>query len=139
MPVLPVRALVVDDNPGHRQLLTAVLQSKGLDVFAVNDGREAVAIASSTCFALILMDASMPIMDGHTATRLIREHEVEAGWPRANIIMVTSHDTSADVARSRAAGADGHVNKPINVGELVAAIDARRARAARAVAKSCAA
>jgi CheY-like chemotaxis protein len=100
MPDRCTRALIADDLAAYRQLLTAILESQGMEVQSVADGREAVAMAKSVAFSLILMDVSMPILDGLAATRLIRDHETSAGRPRANIVMVTSHGDRADIQRS---------------------------------------
>jgi len=120
------RALVADDLAAHRQLLTAILESQGMEVQTVADGREAVTLAKSVAFNLILMDVSMPILDGLAATRLIRNHEAAAGRPPANIVMVTSHGDQADIQRSLDAGADAHVTKPVNLLEIIEAIGASR-------------
>ena len=116
-------ALVVDDNKRHRQLIGAILGSLGARVDLARDGREAVSIATATPFNLILMDVAMPELDGVSATRLIREHEAATNRPPANIIMITSHDRAEDVARSRQAGADHHIAKPVSPAELICALD----------------
>lgn len=116
-------ALVVDDNKRHRQMIGAILGSLGARVDLAGDGREAVDIAKATPFHLILMDVAMPELDGLAATRLIREHEAATQRTPANIIMITSHDQAEDVARSRAAGADHHIPKPISPADLVCALD----------------
>ncbi len=116
-------ALVVDDNKRHRQLIGAILGSLGARVDIASDGREAVQIATSTRFNLIMMDVAMPEMDGLSATRLIREHEAATQASRANIIMVTSHDQAEDIARSRQAGADHHIAKPISPADLICALE----------------
>jgi hemerythrin-like metal-binding protein len=120
------RALIADDLAAHRQLLTAILESQGLEVQAVADGIQAVELAKSVTFNLILMDVSMPLLDGLAATRLIREHEAAAARPRANIVIVTSHGDQADIQRSLDVGADAHVTKPVNLLEIIEAIGASR-------------
>jgi len=124
------RALVVDDNAGHRQLFFAILTSLGVTVDMASDGDEAVRAATACAYELILMDVSMPNLDGLEATRLIRENELAAGLPRANIIMVTSHGAPADFRRSQAVGADGHVTKPVDIAGLMAVIEERHLSAA---------
>jgi CheY-like chemotaxis protein len=118
----PMRALVADDHEGHQRLLCAILSSLGLEVEVAKDGAAAVAAAKATPFDLILMDVSMPVLDGLEATRQIREHEKATG-ARANIVVVTSHSEPADFALSRAAGADGHVTKPLSVAGLLGNIE----------------
>lgn len=124
------RALVVDDHATHRQLFYAILASLGLTVDVAVDGLEGVKAATTRAYELILMDVSMPNMDGLAATKCIRDHELSAGWPRANIIMVTSHSAPADFSQSQRAGADGHVTKPIDIAGLVVAIESRYLEAA---------
>ncbi len=116
-------ALVVDDNKRHRQMVGAILGSLGAQVDLAHDGREAVDIATSRPFNLILMDVSMPHLDGVAATRLIREHEAANNQPPANIIMITSRDREEDMVLSRQAGADHHIPKPINPADLICALD----------------
>jgi len=123
------RALVVDDNAAHRQLFFAILSSLGLDVDLAADGLEAVAAARSADYEFILMDVSMPNLDGFLATQLIREHEVKRGH-RSHIIMVTSHGAPSDFQRSQHVGADGHVTKPVDIAGLMAAIEGRYLSAA---------
>jgi CheY-like chemotaxis protein len=124
------RALVVDDHPGHRQLFFAILTSLGVTVDLAADGAEAILAATARPYELILMDVSMPNVDGLEATRRIREHEVASGSPRANIIMVTSHSAPEDYSRSQAVGADGHVTKPVDIAGLMAVIEDRYLSAA---------
>ena len=118
-----MRALVADDHEGHQRLLSAILNSLGVEVDLASDGAQAVAAATRTSFNLILMDVSMPGLDGLAATRKIREHEAAQRWPRANIIMVTSHAEACDYSRSSEAGADGHVTKPLSIAGLLGAIE----------------
>jgi CheY-like chemotaxis protein len=118
-----MRALVADDHEGHQRLLCAILSSLGVKVEVAVDGLQAVDAATAEPFDLILMDLSMPRLDGLASTRMIRDHEASKGWPRANIIMVTSHTETADFAHSREAGADGHVTKPLSIAGLLGAIE----------------
>ena len=119
----PMRALVADDHEGHQQLLSAILSSLGVEVDIACDGVEAVEAATQGRYDLILMDISMPRMDGLEATRRIRQHEKGAARPRTNIIVVSSHAEAADFASSQHAGADGHVTKPLSVAGLLGAIE----------------
>jgi len=118
-----MRALVADDHEGHQRLLCAILSSLGVEVEVTDDGMKAVAAAIAQPFDLILMDVSMPGLDGLESTRRIRAHEAANASPRANIIMVTSHAEAEDFARSSEAGADGHVSKPLSVAGLLGAIE----------------
>ena len=70
------------------------------------------------------MDIQMPVMDGPTATRAIREREAATGRPRTPIIALTANAMSHQVAEYLAAGMDGHVAKPIEAGRLFEALEA---------------
>ena len=114
-----LRALVVDDHYHHREILRAILAAQGLAVDFALDGAQAVAVAKAIGFDLILMDMDMPVMDGLTATRLIREFEQCSGRRRSRLFVVSSNGDSVDQARSREAGADGHMTKPVQVAGIV--------------------
>jgi CheY-like chemotaxis protein len=119
MPQDSIRALVVDDNEINRTLLGTILGMQGLEVdFAVN-GERAVAIARDIAFDLILMDLNMPVMDGLTATTLIRRAEEAAGPSRVKLYIVTASDAPSDRRQARLVGADGYITKPINVRHLM--------------------
>ncbi len=118
----PVRALVADDNPCNRKMLSCILQALGMDVIEVCDGCEAVEAVRQIKFDVILMDVAMPVMSGLAATDVIRKQENMAGADRANIVMVTSHNTRQDREQSRLAGADHHIAKPIQAADIVRAL-----------------
>jgi two-component system, NarL family, nitrate/nitrite response regulator NarL len=103
-----VRVLVVDDEPLFIQMVEALLARDGrVEVVGkAENGREAVALALSLVPDVILMDISMPIMDGVEAARLICSRD-----PSARILMLTGSSFSVDIDRSRKAGASGFVTK----------------------------
>ena len=113
------RVLVVDDNPVNRQVLELVLESVGVEHASVTNGAEAVEAMMTEGFDAALMDIQMPVMDGLEATRGIRAWEAEAGRPRAPILIVSANCMKEHVDAGRMAGADGHINKPIAVAELL--------------------
>jgi CheY-like chemotaxis protein len=80
----------------------------------VENGAEAVEAWSAGDFDLILMDMQMPVMDGLTATRAIREQEAGAGKARTPIYSLTANAMPEHIRESAAAGADGHLTKPIS-------------------------
>jgi CheY-like chemotaxis protein len=109
------RVLVVDDNRDGAESLAEMLRLLGPDVRTAHDGLEAVAAAESFRPDLILMDVGMPRLNGLDATRRIREHS----WGRvATIIALTGWGQEADRERSREAGCDGHLVKPVGLAEL---------------------
>ena len=114
------RILVVEDVAINRELARAVVSSGGFEVDVASDGEEAVSLAGSRDYDLILMDVQMPGMDGLTAARRIAEHE---GPRRAvPILGMTANVLPAQVAALRAAGMVGHIGKPFRKPELLAAV-----------------
>ena len=119
MPGPSARALVVDDNAVNRELLATILASQGLTVdFAVN-GEQAVVIAKAIAFDLILMDFQMPLMDGLTATALIRQEERQAAKPRTRLFIVSACGEEEVALRARFAGADGVIGTPLDFKRIV--------------------
>jgi signal transduction histidine kinase/CheY-like chemotaxis protein/HPt (histidine-containing phosphotransfer) domain-containing protein len=103
--------LVVDDNPDNQKIITFLLEEVGAKVTLASDGAEAVRVVGKreqVGFDLILMDMQMPIMDGYTATKTLREEGVEIP-----IIALTAFAMAGDQDRCLAAGCDGYVSKPI--------------------------
>jgi len=122
-PGRPLRILVAEDNPVNRTLVTTLLQKRGHDVLAVEDGAEAVAVlAGGRTFDVALMDVQMPKMGGFEATQAIRERERTAGG-HLPIVALTAHAMAGDRERCLAAGMDGYLAKPIDVDELVATVE----------------
>jgi signal transduction histidine kinase/ActR/RegA family two-component response regulator len=119
-----IRLLAAEDNPTNRQVLTAVMNSLGIDIDIVVDGREAVEAWRLGGYDLILMDIQMPVMDGIEAARAIRAEEKKARRPRTPIVALTANALSHQVAEYMAAGMDGHVAKPIEIAKLYEAISA---------------
>lgn len=113
------RILVVEDNRDNMTLITDILEASHYTVLTADDGQEGVLMATSELPNLILMDLSLPIMDGWTATREIRRIETLKHIP---IIALTAHAMSGDRERALNAGCNDYVTKPINVAELLAKI-----------------
>jgi PAS domain S-box-containing protein len=116
------RVLVVDDHPTNRTVAELILRDFGFDVDVAENGLEALEIVEGQAFSLILMDMQMPVMDGLTAVRRIRALEGERGLARTPILMLTANALPEHAAQSQAAGADGHVAKPITTAALAKAI-----------------
>ena len=125
------RVLVVDDNAVNRQVIELILASVGIDCGSVADGREAVAAFTTDAYDAVLMDIQMPVMDGLEATPRIRAWERAEGRHRTPILIVSANCLKEHVDAGRAAGADGHLNKPISAAELIGALD-QQLRIARA-------
>ena len=118
----PLRVLVVEDNPVGRKVAQRLLSSWGHTVWLASDGRQALSMLQSQSVDLVLMDLAMPVMDGLTATRSLRDRERQDGRGHLPVIAMTAHTDRGDRERCLAAGMDGHVAKPIRAEELAAVI-----------------
>ena len=114
-----VRVLIADDHGLFAEALEAILSADGRIEVAgrAHDGQQAVELAMRLQPDVVLMDISMPVLDGIEATRLIRELV-----PAPNVLMLTGSNSRYDVDRSREAGAAGYVTKDRIAAELVEAI-----------------
>ncbi len=112
--------LVVEDNEMNQQIVAELLENEGAIVEIAANGREAVdklhRSLRGTRYALVFMDVQMPQMDGHEATRLIRQDGRFADLP---IIALTAHAMAEERHRCIEAGMDDHISKPINPRELI--------------------
>jgi signal transduction histidine kinase/ActR/RegA family two-component response regulator len=118
-----IRVLFADDHDVNRQIVGLILEPLGFDLTPVSNGAEAVEAARAADYDLILMDVQMPVLDGLTATQKIREFEAADGRTRTPIIFLTANAMPDDLDRSREAGGDLHISKPIRPDALIAAID----------------
>ena len=107
--------LVVDDQEVNRELLHFILSCRGYGVIEARDGLEAVKIAKSECPDLILMDLSMPVMDGFEAVRLLREVPEVRDVP---VIACTAHDTPSHRVQATGVGCNDFLPKPIDFTQL---------------------
>ncbi len=121
-PERPLRVLVAEDNAVNRELVCALLEPFGLEIVTAVDGVEAVEAVSLSTFDLVLMDVQMPNLDGLTATRRIRAAEASGGR-RLPVIAMTANVLPEQISRCLEAGMDDHVGKPINLQQLLNAID----------------
>lgn len=107
--------LLVEDTEDNRQMMRKLLEMSGYRVLEATNGEEAVELTSGEAPELILMDLSLPIIDGLAATRLIRNLPHGRRLP---IVAVSAHDTADFHADALAAGCDAYITKPINYPEL---------------------
>jgi len=114
-----MRVLLAEDHPTNRRVVDLILEGAGVDLTMVENGAEAVAAEAAARFDLILMDMQMPVMDGLTAIRAIRRREAEAGLPPTPIYTLTANAMPEHAQAATAAGADGHVTKPITAEALL--------------------
>jgi signal transduction histidine kinase/CheY-like chemotaxis protein len=117
-----IASLVVEDNVINQQVARELLESAGITVTVASNGQEAVNIlnANPTSFDIVLMDIQMPTMDGFEATRLIRQ---DGRFQNLPIIAMTAHATDQDRRKSKAAGMNDHLTKPIRKKNLLATIN----------------
>ncbi|HLY80092.1 MAG TPA: ATP-binding protein, partial [Caulobacteraceae bacterium] len=114
------RLLVADDSAVNREVASEALSRLGCHVTLVNDGREAVEAVATEPFDLVLMDASMPEMDGYEATIEIRKAETNADAARLPIVALTAHVVGSAADRWQEAGMDGMLSKPFSLASLAA-------------------
>lgn len=114
--------LLAEDNKHTASFLKTVLAGHGHKVHWAANGREAVRLLLQTPVDVVLMDISMPEMDGLQATRTIRESDTGRLDPEIPIIALTAHDKDGDRERFLAAGMNDYVTKPVRLGELIAAL-----------------
>jgi CheY-like chemotaxis protein len=115
------KILLVEDNEMNRDMLSRRLQRKGYEIGIAVDGAEGVAMALAGGWDLILMDMSLPEIDGWEATRRIRE---AATGPRVPIVALTAHAMSGDREKAMAAGCDDYDTKPVELERLLGKIQA---------------
>jgi PAS domain S-box-containing protein len=117
--VSKVRILIAEDSEDNRFLLQEYLKGSPFQIKFAENGKQAVELATSEPFDIILMDMLMPVMDGLQATRLIREEEKRAGKSPVPLLALTASARAEDIAQSRAAGCDAHLSKPISRQDLL--------------------
>jgi two-component system, cell cycle response regulator DivK len=115
------KILLVEDNEMNRDMLSRRLQRKGYDVVIAVDGGEGVAMAHSQAPDLILMDMSLPVLDGWEATRKLKAAPETAGIP---VIALTAHAMATDREKAMEAGCDDYDTKPIELPRLLGKIEA---------------
>jgi two-component system cell cycle response regulator DivK len=119
------KILLVEDNEMNRDMLSRRLVRRGFEVVMAIDGGQAVAMAEGERPNLILMDMSLPVIDGWEATRRIKAADTTRHIP---IIALTAHAMSGDREKALGAGCDDYDTKPIEMPRLLEKIDALLAR-----------
>lgn len=110
------RILLVEDNEMNLDMLSRRLERRGYDIVIATDGTQGVALATEEAPDLILMDMSLPVMDGWEATRRIKADEAISHIP---IIALTAHAIAGDREKALAAGCDEYESKPVKFPRLM--------------------
>jgi CheY-like chemotaxis protein len=114
------KILLVEDNEMNRDMLSRRLERKGFDVVMALDGQAGVEMASTESPDLILMDLSLPVIDGWEATRRIK---ADAATQQIPVIALTAHAMAGDEQKALEAGCDDYDTKPIDFKRLLGKID----------------
>ncbi|MCW8933724.1 MAG: response regulator [Gammaproteobacteria bacterium] len=110
------KVLIVEDNEMNRDILTRRLQRKGFDTEIAINGEEALSQAKLFKPDIILMDMSLPVMDGWEATRLLKNQDETRHIP---VIGLSAHAREADLIRGKEAGCDAYETKPVDLDLLI--------------------
>ncbi|UOK69935.1 MULTISPECIES: response regulator [Ancylobacter] len=116
------KILLVEDNEMNRDMLSRRLARNGFEVLIAVNGQEGVDIALAEKPALILMDMSLPVLDGWEATRQVKAHPETASIP---VIALTAHAMASDREQAMAAGCDDFDTKPVELPRLLEKIRSR--------------
>ena len=111
-----IRVLLVEDNEMNRDMLSRRLSRKGFEVLLALDGQQALDLAQQEQPALILMDMSLPVLDGWEATRRLKADPATAGIP---VVGLTAHAMDGDREKCLQAGCDDYDTKPIDLPRLL--------------------
>jgi two-component system cell cycle response regulator DivK len=115
------KILLVEDNEMNRDMLSRRLRRKGYEIAVAADGRQGVTMAQNGSFDLILMDMSLPVLDGWEATRELRADQRTSKTP---IIALTAHAMAGDREKAIDAGCDDYDSKPVEFPRLLEKIEA---------------
>jgi len=110
------KVLLVEDNEMNRDMLSRRLIRRGFEVVFAMDGQQGVDLARSECPDIILMDMSLPVIDGWEATRRVKADAATKGVP---IIGLTAHAMSGDREKAIEAGCDDYDTKPVELDRLI--------------------
>jgi len=114
-PALMTKILIVDDNRDSRELVAKILQKRGYKIIEALDGEDALQKAEQERPSLILMDISLPKLDGYEVTRRLKSLDAFRDTP---IIALTAHAMKGDREKALSAGCRDYMSKPINIREL---------------------
>jgi PAS domain S-box-containing protein len=119
----PARLLIAEDSEANRLVISAFLRGCPYDIDFAFDGQETLEKATTRSYDLIVMDVEMPIMDGYTVAKYIRAWEIENRNSPIPIIALTANALAGEEARSKEAGCDRYLSKPVNRKHLISDIE----------------
>lgn len=111
-----IKVLLVEDNAMNRDMLSRRLQRKGYDVILAEDGQQALDLAQGDRPDIVLMDMSLPVLDGWEATRRLKKDAATAGIP---VIALTAHAMLGEKEKALNAGCDDYDTKPVDLNRLL--------------------
>lgn len=114
------RILLVEDNEMNRDMLSRRLSRRGYEVILAENGQQGMEMAAAQSPDLILMDMSLPVLDGWEATRRLKESAATAGIP---VVALTAHALSDDREKAVEAGCDAYETKPVELPRLIETIE----------------
>lgn len=116
---MPQRVLLVEDNEDNRRVYRTILEHYGYQVVEAEDGEEGVRLARQERPDLILMDVSIPLLDGWQATRILKAEKETAGIP---ILALTAHALPGDREKAAEVGCDAYLAKPVTPRDVADAV-----------------
>jgi len=125
-----IKILLIEDNEMNRDMLSRRLTRRGFQVEIAVDGGQGVEMAHSVAPDLILMDMSLPVIDGWEATRRLKADPATCGIP---VIALTAHAMAGDQEQARAAGCDDYDTKPVELPRLLGKIEGQLSRVGKAL------
>ncbi|MBE5767818.1 MAG: response regulator transcription factor [Clostridiales bacterium] len=118
------KILIAEDDHELRALFTRVLEKNGYSVIGVSDGQEALDVLDNGYVDLLISDIMMPVMDGYTLVRELREADINIP-----VLMITARDSFSDMQAGFLSGSDDYMVKPVNVNEMLLRVSALLRRA----------
>jgi CheY-like chemotaxis protein len=114
------KLLLVEDNEMNRDMLSRRLERRGFQVLLAVDGQEGIAVATANMPDLIIMDMSLPVLDGWESTRRLKAQDQTKAIP---VLALTAHAMSGERERALAAGCDDYDTKPVDFARLLGKIE----------------
>lgn len=118
-----IRLLIVEDDPANQFGIMSILEHSGYQVVVANNGQVALNMLEENEYDLVLLDCSMPVLNGYDATAVIRDQTSKVKNHNIPIIALTAHAMREDRDKCLAVGMNDHLSKPIRIDKLLAKIE----------------